>query len=277
MTSCISRLPAFAVLFISMNVLSYLQAQTTAPSVQNFYQTLPNEAKKRALPQAEIERYANLAASLPTLELGRLLPTIVNDLSARDRDARSDALLALFSIGQRPDGAELLRTHVGEIGQILNDEDPVLSSATATFFASIHPMPPREVVIPLLRFVERRDADRQAQAAALYPLIRVAPEDTNVIEAVVSWFALPLDSSTRNRALNAIGDRKVTSSQLQNIALGALGDSDPSIRFSAIQCVSRMGGNALEKARPILIKMSTSQTEPELIKRAAQDASRGSQ
>jgi HEAT repeat protein len=249
-------------------------AQSLALGVQQFYRSLADSSKAMHRTEGDSVKYAEQTQQLSDGDIERLMPTLLELIRLNDHQLRSDSLLALFTIGQRHNGAELLSTHIEEIGALLSVDDPTLPGATATFMSSIKPVPPREVIRPLYRFLKMTNADPQAQVGAVYTLVRLAPDDNGVAAAVASFFGRSLVKGTREDALNALGSSKVTSTALRSIVYQALSDQDPGVRFTAVQTLSRMGPEAVMNGRPLLEKLSNSPTESEDLRNAASEALR---
>jgi HEAT repeat protein len=249
-----------------------LTAQSLASEVQQFYASLADSSKAVHRTEGDSVKHAEQTQQLSDGDIERLIPTLIELIRLNDHQLRSDSLLALFTIGQRHNGAELLSAHVGEIGALL--DDPTLAGATATFMSSIKPVPPREVIRPLNRFLTMTNVDPQTQVGAVYALVRLAPGDSDVAAAVESFFGRSLAKGVREDALNALGSRKVTSPALRSIVIESLSDQDPGVRFTAVQTLSRIGPDAIANARPLLEELSNSPTEPEDLRNAAREALR---
>jgi HEAT repeat protein len=248
------------------------RAQLTRRDVQQFYSSRASDAEPKRYVDGDPVQYAQKLELLPDSEVLQLIPTLLKLLRVNDHQVRSDGLLAFFSIGQRTDGADILRPYLGEIGELLKLNDPTLPRATATFMSSIHPSPPKEVIGPLLEFLARTDASPEAQAAAIFTLVRLAPQDPYVIADVKAFAVRTFSSSEREAMLNALGSPEVKDVSLREVAYAALTDKDPGVRLTAVQSISRMGGDAVAQVKTRLTEMANSPTEPENVRTAARDA-----
>lgn len=236
--------------------------------VEQFYRQLAQGGDLQRTPGDSV-RYAERTQELSDTDIEQLMPSLLQIIRSSDHQLRSDGLLALFTIGQRQNGADLLREHVREIGELLSVDDPTIPSATATFISSIRPSPPVEVVEPLSTFLEKDNANTQTQIGAIYTLVRVAPDDPRVLTGVKKFFGKNLSKTDKESALNALGSKTVAGSSLSSFVYEALKDEDPQVRYTAVQVVSRMGPTAITAARPLLERIVSSPKEADDVKNAA--------
>lgn len=127
-------------------------------------------------------------------------------LAFNDRSVQHNALTGLYEIARRPDGAVILRNHIGAIGEpLLSSPDSETQSGVVLILGTLAPTPP-EVTSVLLKFLKETDRDSKAQAGAIFELLHVAPENPQVITGVEEFLSRSLDSQTRISVLNAPGN-----------------------------------------------------------------------
>jgi HEAT repeat protein len=195
-------------------------------------------------------------------------------LEHQDDHVKSDAALALFVIAQRADSAELLTKGVPAIGNMLNLPNTRLQGAAIIILSSLKPTPPPEVSSLLLDFLKRTDRDPQTQTSAIFALIRVAPGSPATIAAIREFLGRPLGREARIAALNAVGDPRVQDAQTIAIVGASLEDAEQSVRFTAIQALTRMGKHAVQQSEISLRRVANRDNESSEVKDAAQRALR---
>ena len=138
----------------------------------------------------------------------------------------------------------------------------------------LKPAPPAEVLPALLAFVGRTDRDTGVQARAVWFLLKLAPDNPEVLTGAEQFASRPLDEQARVTLLDGIAVVPRNGDRLVAIVLGAMHDARPAIRERAIYDVSRLGNSALSKASPDLQRMALDGSEPAEVRAAADKALR---
>src|SRR6266851_7614787 len=216
-----------------------LQADAQTPSIQQFFQALVRTSPS-ALPKYEnvLKVVDQIPGTTPS-EISNAMPDILAALAHQDDNVKSDALLALFAVAQRADSAALLRNHVNVIGHDLltaTTTKPETRAGEIVILGMLKPSPPPEVVPIFLTFLKRTDPDAQAQGSGvIFELIRIAPENPEVIAAVRDFLSRPLDSKSKRETLVAVGNSQMKDGQIIAMIVASLDDPDESVRITAIQ------------------------------------------
>jgi len=209
-------------------------------------------------------------------EISNAMPDILAALAHQDDNVKSDALLALFAVAQRADSAALLRNHVDVIGHDLltaTTTKPETRAGEIIILGMLQPSPPPEVIPIFLTFLKRTDPDAQAQGSGvIFELVRIAPEDAEVISALRDFLSRPLDSKSKRETLVAVGNSRMKDGQIIAMMVASLDDPDESVRITAIQVLPRVGQQALQQAEPALQRLVNDTNQPANVRAAAKDA-----
>lgn len=246
-----------------------VRAQTPV-TLQSFFQDLPKNFATSGLPEAaDLLKVEDQIAGMSADDVRQALPTVVTALGHPDESVQAYAASALFAVSLRADSAELLRPHIGAIGGLFNSTSDRLHYLAALTFVGMKPAPPAEVVQPMLAFLNRTDRDPDGQVSALAALVRLAPENPDVISALKRFMSRPLQPTTRVNTLNAIRTSRVNDFEVRKQVITSLDDADPGVQFAAIDTLTRMGPSALAQAAPALQELVQRPTEaPEVRARA---------
>ncbi len=265
-------------LIIAAIQVCYLQAQSApnaqpAPSVREFFQALVEHYSPSSLPKYEdVLRVVDQIAGAHPEDISNALPAIFTALAHPDDNVKIDAAFALTAIGRRPDSAKLLRNYIGAISDLFNLSDPRLQATPTLIFPGLRPAPPPEVLPLLVTFLKRTDRDPKTQAAAIFALVRIAPEKPEVAAAIQEFLSRPLDSSSRIDVLNALGNPRMRDVGIIRMVINSIDDPDQGVRFTAIQALTRMGQHALLQAEPALRQVAEDPKQPAEVKAAATEA-----
>jgi HEAT repeat protein len=248
-----------------------LNAQTTqAESPAKFYESLVNNYDRSWAPKnGEALEFADQLRQASREDVKDALPPIFRALSHEDDRVKSYAALALYSIEQRADGVPLLDSRVREIAQLLNSSSPQLQSSGVEILGGLKA---REVQPILTEFLQRTDADQNAQAGAVSILLRSAPEDPKVVASVVSLLSRSTQLETRVAILNAMGTPNAQDPRIRKLVISALDSPDEGVRFTAAQVLRRIGREAVIQAEPVLERIVQRPDESTRVRNAAQDA-----
>ena len=269
------RIPKFVFLLLVNVVLAdYLRALTPAQTLQGFFQSLVEHYEPSAPPKFEdLQRVTGQIEGLRPEEITSALPAIFAALAHQDETVKAYAQSALYSISLRPDSAALLKRYVDVIGHDLTASKPETRAAAIIILGGLHPMPPPEVVPVFLTFLNRRDAEAQAQGSGvIFELVHIAPENPEVIAAVRDYLARPLDSKSKRETLVALGNPRVKDARIIAMMVKALDDPDQGVTFAAVQALAGMGRPALQQAEPALQRLANDPKQPAEVTAAAKEA-----
>ena len=266
-------------IFVAAAVHYTAYAQTPAPrtpSVQEFFQALVRTSPS-ALPKYEnVLKVVDQIPGTAPKEISNAMPDIMAALVYQDDNVKSDALLALFAVAQRADSAALLKNHVDVIGRdLLNatTTKPETRAGEIVILGMLKPSPPPEVVPIFLTFLKRTDADAQAQGSGvIFELVRIAPENPEVISALRDFLSRPLDSKSKRETLVAVGNSRMKDGQIIAMIITSLDDPDESVRITAIQVLPGVGQPALQQAEPALQRLANDPKQSANVRDAAKQA-----
>lgn len=252
-----------------------LSAQTMT-SLQDIFQRLVQHVGTSEQPKFEdIQNVEEQIDRMSPADIRLALPSVKVALEYRNEQVQAEAASAFFAISLRPDSAELLKPYIADLGKLFNSPSARVTSYAALIFVNLRPAPPPEVLTPMLASISRTSSAAQGQISAITALVRIAPKNPEVIEAIVNFMSRPLDHSTRIAALNAIHTSRVDDPRVQDAIIGALKDPYPGVKLAAIGTLKRMGPNAVSRAKSPLQKIAQEPNEPAQVRAAAQLALMG--
>lgn len=269
----------------SFLLISFLQqgavaAQSTNGrngSLQEFFQRLGLHSGSSVPSFQEVLTVVDKIASASQTEITAAMPSLFATLSSDDVEIRKDAAFALTAIARRKDSARLLDPFVAQVGTLLSDPNDRLQTAGVYVLGELKPAPPPDAVPLLIKFLGRHDRDPLAQASSLSVLLRIAPENGDVLEAIKEFLQRPASPEVHIQALNELGNSHIANFQLKDsqiidIVINSLDDPNAGVRFTAVQVIPRLGPGALLQAKPALerlTKRADESTETRAYARAA--------
>lgn len=221
-------------------------------SIREFFQGLVEHYGTSPMPRSEdVGRLGDRIDTARREEISDALPSIFVALGHKDATVRAIAALALVAISVRPDRADLLTKYFRRISDLLTSPDQRLPGFAVTILASLRPQAPPEVVPLLLAYLKRTDLDPKSQLGALDYLLRGTSNGLGAATAE-EFLARPLDKQSRIAALNALANSRSLDSRIIDLEIKSLGDADFDVRWTAFQCLTRMGPAAIQRARPAM-------------------------
>jgi HEAT repeat protein len=265
-----SKLICILLLMVPLSCTARMQDQQA--DLKDFFQRLV-QSNGSPLPKYEdLLRVSEQIPSTPTDRIASALPVLMSALQNPNDMVKIYAVSALWRVSQRADSAKLLSPYIKPIAALSDQQDPRLQGTPSVLFLNLKPLPPPEVVPPLLLYLKRTDPDAKSQTSAIFTLARIASENPQVIEAIRGFLVRPLDGQTRIGALNALGDSGVKDAEIIGLVTASLDDPDQGVRFTAAQTLRRMGQNAVLQADAALQKVLLRPDEAPQVKDAAKAA-----
>jgi hypothetical protein len=264
---------AGCLLLIVAAAVCVYSARAQTSSLQGFYKALVDHYDPSSLPTlVDVVKVVNQIPGARLEEITVALPAIMAAFAHRDETVKSYAGIALFAIGSRPDGAELLRRYIDVIlHDFSTSSNPHIRTGEMAILGSLRPVPP-EVVPVFLTFLKRTDADTQTQGGVIFELVQIAPENPAVIAAILEFLSRPLDSTSRIGTLNALGNPNIKDVELIAMVITSLDDSDQGVRFTAAQVLGRMGKTAVLQGQTALQRLAGDPKQPANVSAAAKEA-----
>jgi len=268
-----------AVLLAAALPLPHLPAQQTgteqhpALSAQAFYQNLVQQYRPSALPsQSQLLAADKQIRTASPAEVSAALPWIAVALRHKDVRVQKYAAMGLLAVSLRPDSAKLLQNYTAVIDSLLDSPDEVLQGIPMFVYVEMNaPLPP-EARSALLAFLKSTDRAPQVQVRAMGALLRLAPQDSDVIDAAAQFLSRPLDWQTREGALNAVRNTQVDDLQITDAVIASLKDPHPGVKLGAMGALDRIGVDALIRAQPILQRLARDPNESPQVRSAASKA-----
>jgi len=226
-----------AIVALSLNCLGQ-----DAASLSKLYQDL---IEAEAAGRQSATDIAGVLTTVPVRSSGEIteaIPYIISATTHQDDKIKLAGLMALFAIGQRPDGAMLLKPTIATLGNLLeNSSDPRVARMAGTILATMHPQPLPEVIAAVLTFVQKTNENMGIQAGVSEILMDWAYDKPGVLAAIDTLARRPLSSNSRIGLLDAIGRKPRPDDRLYKIILVALRDSDAQVRHRAIYQIAQIG------------------------------------
>lgn len=230
------------------------------PSFQTFFRDLERPQASLAKPAEDrCIALARQVATAPVDDVAAALPSMIAAVGLRDEEARGCAAVALLTAGQRADSPTLVGGHLGEIAALLNAADPELQRWAVLILggaATRDAEGGHRLTAPLLPFLTGADRDPQAQADAVFYLMRgggqLAPDALQAVAAL----ARRQSGVIRAQILEALGVPGLQDRNLRGIVVSSLGDPDADVQVAAIGALSRIGQEAVAEAEPALRRLA---------------------
>ncbi len=246
-------------------------------SVERYFEQVVNSNDPSAVPSLE-SAYVVLK-QIPDLssdEVAETVPILMVGLANKFGNVKLHAEAAMLAIGQRPDGATLLKPAISSIAGMLEDKsDPRIPRMAGVVLSTMHPRPLPEIIPLVLTFVQRSDQNLDNRAIMSGFLMQWASDQPEALAAIENVAAQPLTPATREAFLDAIGLERGTNERLNALVAAALRDPSSRVRRRAIYHVSRMGASMLAKAATDLQRIAVDPGETDENRAAAQKALRG--
>lgn len=273
----LARLQYFAAILVISLCSGTIGAQTSqpqgGPSLKGFFEALVDRYDPNALPNTEVVmRAVHQTSSMRPEDIADALPSILTAFRHRDDTVKGYAALAMFSIGERPDGAELLRPHAKAIGGGLDLSKANLQGFTIQLLAMLKPEPQSEAVSLLVAFVRRTDRNPIAQADAFSLLLRIAPDNPDLTPALQAFLARSMDEQTKDAVINDIANSHTENVVATDVLIGTLDDPSEGTRFTAAQAFQRMPREAVRRAQRALQRVEERADEAQEVRAAAKKA-----
>jgi hypothetical protein len=273
----LARPPYFLAILVVCLCLGLLGAQAArhqgVPSLQSFFEELVQRYDPKTPPSSEeVMKVEHQIATMRSEDIVHALPSILAAFQYKDDAVKGYAALAIYGIGERADGATLLRPHAKAIGSGLAVSDTHLQGATLQLLATLKPEPRSETVPLLLAFVKRTDRDPIAQTYAISLLLQIAPENPDLIPALQDFAAKPMDQETKDALINGIANSNTENVIATDVLISGLEDPREGVRFQAAQAFQRMPKDMVMRAKPALQKAIERPDESQEVKAAARDA-----
>jgi hypothetical protein len=270
----------FLAILVICLCFGHLEAQVTqppaVPSLKAFFRALVVHYDPKSVPGSEeVMRAIDQTAGMQPADIADSLPSILVAFRHQDDTVRGYAALAMFAIGERPDGAELLRPNAKAIGSGLDMAKANLQGLTVQLLAMLKPEPGSEVVTALVAFVMRADRNPIAQAEAISLLLRIAPENGDLTPALQSFMARPMSEQVKEALVNGIANSHTENVIAAEGLIRSLEDPSEPVRFQAAQAFQRMPKAVVLGAKPALRRVIDRPDEAREVRMAAEEALRG--
>jgi HEAT repeat protein len=243
------------------------------PSLNGFFEALVMHYDPKTLPDYEqVMKVIHQISTMRAEDVTNALPSIITAFRHQDDTVKGYAALAVFGIGERPDGAVLLRPYAKAIGGGLDLPKANLQGFTVQLLAMLKPEPQSETVLLLVAFVRRKDRNPIAQADAISLLLRIAPDNPDLTPALQDFLTRPMTEQTKEAVINDIASSHTENVVAADMLIGALENPSEEVRFQAAQAFGRMPKSMVTRAKPVLQKVLVRPDESPKVKAAAKEA-----
>jgi hypothetical protein len=245
-----------------------LNAQSGNP-VKTYFAGLAADPKA-TIDLSQLSETCERINAAPVAEVRDTLPILDRMLKMGNADQRGAAALALFSVGRRPDGTQLLTTYVPDLVAALRDTALGVARMSAMTLYNLFPKPVEPIVPAVIQYVSDSAANEEMRSGLVGLLAEYAPRVPEATAAIVSFMREDHSIAVRESALNDIGNAQphAYSSALVSLIIEAI-ERDPATRFTSVQALGRCGRKAAEVAIPVLDRIAhDDQEKPEIRKMA---------
>jgi hypothetical protein len=198
------------------------------------------------------------------------------ELLKQDSESGVQAAFALTVISRRPDSGDLLGPWVQAITSLLYRPDPRLKAAASVVFQRMNPKPVASAVPALSAFIHDAKFNMADKIDPMMALVRMAPTDPITEKCALLILSADLDGQTAAAALNALGNRQITSTKIVDAVASRLSSSDDGVVISAIQALGRIGPDAITRSQATLQRLSSDTSRVSAIRRLASNVLSGS-
>jgi len=126
-------------------------------------------------------------------------------------------------------------------------------------------LPMQRVADEYVSLVKQEDADPNKQNEAIEDLRFYAPNDPEVVNALVKFYSRPIG----RHYLDALRNNRFKDFRIPDLVIASLHDPDPDVRGTAASVLGDMGPDALMRAEPALKALAEDPAQPARVKEAA--------
>lgn len=262
-------------LFITLCITAYAQKDPKT-YYEQLSATKPKTAEALTFMSLEATAMAEqLRTKLTAAEVKALLPAIFAAVKRDDPENTNNAVLGLYAVSSRPDAAQLLKPHLGEIKEMFNGLNSGRKATAGSLLMSMQTMPEAPEI--LLEFIYRpldpaNPHSINEKIDALTALTRMQRPPMEKMEAAAVYvLKQPMPDRTTAAAINAA--MRYGASNLLVDAIGEkLNHSDADVRRQTVFALRFFGPGAVERHRGMINKLANDPKEREQVRRIAQGA-----
>jgi hypothetical protein len=187
-------------------------------------------------------------------------------------DVGLNGALGLYTLARRPDSAEILKGSMKDIAALFAKSDPRFKATADFVLMDIRPTPPEAAGI-LLGFINGPTGTVQEKVDALSALARIDNPPAKALEAAaISIMKSPgLPNNTMAAVINA-ATYPGASNELIDAVAARLDNPDPEVKVQSILAIKRFGTAAVARHRGALGRLANDQSQPEPVRKFAQNA-----
>ena len=206
-----------------------------------------------------------------TRDFEHSLPTLIHALESQDEDIRSRvASIMAASVYSNAANSDLLKAHAAEVLDHLSDSNDQVREMLATAIASIVPYPSDAAVEKLAALLN--DRDPKVRIVALGAVARSPVGLAKATDAAIQILRKE-DSPPELKlvAVSVLATSQSNNSDIADLFIKLLDDPDIAVRAQGIRGLGMIGSRAAASL-PRLKRIVSDSTQPEIVRRASQDA-----
>ena len=212
--------------------------------------------------------------SEPVAEVREVVPVALALLRSENPNQQELGTVALVAIALHPHSAELLGPDIPELVALLDTHDATHEGRALGFLALLNPKPP-ETLVPLLlpRLLDNKLPEAKLLAITSV-LLRAAPNDPAVIDAVLNLLQAHPDVVMKCEVIRMVGAAQSINERTIALLKSALVDTDVNVRLMAVQAVERQQPEVIARFAPQLRKIAADTAEQSFSRESATRALR---
>jgi hypothetical protein len=238
------------------------------PTVTEFFQQRLNGAPRPSSAEALVAVINPILQSDPKTITGAL-PSIDAALTSDKDELPGEAILALFTIARRADGAVLLRSRIPEIEALLLRPEEPLRNGAVLVLQTLTPSDPNLTAPVMIRFLNSSAKASPAKVETVWTLLQYRRQDPAALQAIQHFLSMPADPDLRMAILQTLTRDRVNTPVTDDCALHALSDPDPHVKVVAVHTVHALGPEVWQRALATVSNLAVDSAEDRAVRDAA--------
>jgi hypothetical protein len=239
------------------------------PTVTEFFEQRLNGAPKPSSAEALVA-VVNLILKSDPKTITAALPSLDRALTSDKDELPGEAILALFTIARRPDGAALLRSRIPEIEALLVRPEEPLRNGGVVVLQTPTPSDANMTAPVMIRFLNSSGKPSPAKVETMWTLLQYRTHDPAALQAIQHFLSMPADPDIRMVMLQTLTRDGVNTPATDDYALHALSDPDPHVKVVATHTVHALGPQVWQRAVPTVSNLAADSAEDRAVRDAAE-------
>jgi len=210
----------------------------------------------------------------PAADVRGILPIVLSLLRSENPSHEEIGSAVIIVVALRQDSAQLLGPDIPELVTLLDTHDRTHDGRALGFLALLNPKPPATLVPLLLPRLLDYKLPEAKLLAITSVLLRAAPNDPAVIDAVLNLLQEHPDVVMKCEVIRMIGAAQSVNERTIALLKSALVDTDVNVRLMAVQAVERQPPEVIARFAPQLRKIAADTAEQSFSRESATRALR---